>query len=53
VIGCAIRIHRELGPGLFESAYQRALTHELTAAGIGFEREVALPIVYPWAKKQP
>jgi GxxExxY protein len=46
VIGCAIRTHRELGPGLLESAYQQGFTLELVRAGISFEREVVLPVRY-------
>ena len=38
-IGCCIRVHRELGPGLFERIYSRALCVELSATGIAFERE--------------
>jgi GxxExxY protein len=46
VIGCAIHVHRELGPGLLESPYQQRLAQELTAAGIQFRREVIVPITY-------
>ncbi len=46
VIGCAIEVHKELGPGLPESAYRTCLAHELTAAGIGSEAEKAIPLVY-------
>ena len=45
-IGCCIRVHRELGPGLFERIYSRALCLELTAAGITFEREKRYPVRY-------
>jgi len=38
VIGCAIRVHRELGPGLLESVYETCLSYELTKAGIFHER---------------
>lgn len=44
VIGCAIEVHRQLGPGLFESVYQRCLVHELTGAGLQVETERALGI---------
>ena len=37
VIGCGIEVHRELGPGLLESTYQRCLAHELGLAGISFK----------------
>jgi GxxExxY protein len=46
VIGCAIEVHRALGPGLLESAYESCLGYELTEAGIAHRRQVALPIHY-------
>jgi len=46
IIGKAIEIHRTLGPGLLESAYQECLYYELTSAGLFVEKEKALPIVY-------
>jgi GxxExxY protein len=46
VIGLALEVHRELGPGLLESAYQTCLTHELQSARIPFEAEVVLPVRY-------
>jgi GxxExxY protein len=46
VIGLCIEIHRELGPGLLESAYEQCLAYELTRAGIRFERQRALPVRY-------
>ncbi len=46
VIGAAIEVHRELGPGLLESAYQRALAYELTLRGIAFEEQKLCPIKY-------
>ena len=46
VIGCAIEVHRRLGPGLMESAYAKCLGCELLARGVRFEREAAVPIVY-------
>lgn len=46
VIGCAIEVHRNLGPGLLESAYQRCLAHEMYLAGVGFTAEVELPLCY-------
>jgi len=45
-IGCCIAVHRELGPGLLETIYSRALCLELAAAGISFEREKRYPIRY-------
>ena len=46
VIGCVIEVHRVLGPGLLESAYEQALCHELSLQGIGFRKQVDLPVVY-------
>jgi GxxExxY protein len=46
IIGAAIEVHRETGPGLLESAYQNFLAHEFTLRGIAFAREVPLPVVY-------
>ena len=46
VIGLAIGVHRELGPGLLESAYEECLCFELKQSGIVFGRQVPLPIVY-------
>ncbi len=45
-IGCCIAVHRELGPGLVEAIYQRAVAIELQAAGIPFEREKGFPVTY-------
>ena len=46
VIGLAIGVHRELGPGLLESAYEECLCFELTQSRIDFARQVPRPIVY-------
>jgi GxxExxY protein len=46
IIGAAIEVHRLLGPGLLESAYEECLCHELSLRCIPFERQVTLPIVY-------
>ena len=46
VIGCAIEVHKALGPGLLESAYQQCLCHELKLNGVGFQVEKPLPIDY-------
>jgi GxxExxY protein len=46
VIGAAIEVHRTIGPGLLESAYQRCLEAELRLRGIPFRSEVALPVRY-------
>ena len=46
VIGLGIEVHRHLGPGLLESAYEECLAHELTEAGLQFRRQAELPIIY-------
>ena len=46
IIGCAIEVHRLLGPGLLESAYEECLTYELLMRGIYIERQKPLPIIY-------
>jgi GxxExxY protein len=46
VIGCAIEVHRNLGPGLLEKLYETCLCDELTAAGLPFVRQKSLPVVY-------
>ncbi|MEQ8820092.1 MAG: GxxExxY protein [Sumerlaeia bacterium] len=46
VIGAAIEVHRALGPGLLESIYEECLSHELKLRGLGFQRQVPLPIRY-------
>ena len=44
VIGCAIEVHRHLGPGLLEAAYETALCVELELVGLSFERQLCLPV---------
>jgi GxxExxY protein len=46
VIGFAIEVHRHLGPGLLESAYEECLCYELKVNAVGFQRQVPLPVVY-------
>ena len=46
IIACAIAVHQELGPGLLESIYEEAMTLELSRAGLSFQRQVELPVVY-------
>lgn len=46
VIGCAIEVHRELGPGLLESTYEQCLAYELNRARIPFKLPVELPVEY-------
>jgi GxxExxY protein len=46
IIGLAMKVHTELGPGLFESAYETCLCHELTRHSLRWQRQVDVPIVY-------
>ena len=46
IIGCAIEVHRHLGPGLLESVYEEALCYELSKAELSFERQQSVPIKY-------
>jgi len=46
IIGCAIEVHRQLGPGLLESLYESALCIELEQAGLKYSRQVTIPVVY-------
>jgi GxxExxY protein len=46
IIGCAIEVHRNLGPGLLESAYEECLAFELVNAGLKIERQKPVPVVY-------
>ncbi len=50
VIGAAIEVHRALGPGLLESAYELCLCHELSLRGLDFRRQVELPLEYKGLK---
>ena len=46
IIGCAIEVHKHLGPGLLESVYQQCLLFELKNKGLKVEKEKALPVIY-------
>jgi GxxExxY protein len=46
VIGCAIEVHKQLGPGLLESTYEECLTYELIQKGLFIERQKPLPVIY-------
>src|SRR5262245_49932081 len=46
IIGAAIEVHRAVGPGLLESAYEECLCHEMSLIGLGFQRQVLLPLLY-------
>ena len=51
VIGCAIEVHRELGPELLESTYEPCLAHELKVNGIAFRLQHSLPVEYKSLRK--
>lgn len=46
VLGCAIKVHKVLGPGLLEGAYEACLAHEIDKAGLSYQRQIALPVRY-------
>jgi GxxExxY protein len=46
IIGAAIEVHRALGPGLMESAYEECLCHELNLRGLSFQRQLPIPVSY-------
>ena len=50
IIGAAIEVHRELGPGLLESIYEEALCHELSLRGLKFVRQIPVQIAYKGVK---
>jgi GxxExxY protein len=50
IIGAAIEVHRQLGPGLLESSYEECLARELTLRSITFDRQKPLPVVYKGVK---
>ena len=50
IIGAAIEVHKNLGPGLLESTYEECLCHELSQRGIPFERQKPIPVIYKGVK---
>jgi len=46
ILGAAIEVHKTLGPGLLESAYEKCLCHELNLRGLLFERQITVPVSY-------
>ncbi|HRO09253.1 MAG TPA: GxxExxY protein [Saprospiraceae bacterium] len=46
IIGCAMKVHTELGPGLLENAYEECLYYELQQSGLNVSKQKALPLVY-------
>lgn len=50
MIDAGLKVHKALGPGLLESAYEHCLAHELVSRGVSLQRQVVLPIVYEGAR---
>jgi len=50
IIGCAMKVHTALGPGLLESAYEECLCYEFSKCGLRFERQKPMPLVYESVK---
>lgn len=50
IIGAAIEVHKQLGPGLLESTYETCLAYELKKAGLNIQQQLALPVVYKEVK---
>lgn len=50
LIGCALEVHRVLGPGLLESTYEQCLAYELSKLGLSFVRQVSMPVSYKQVK---
>jgi GxxExxY protein len=46
IIGAAIEVHKQLGPGLLESAHEECLAHELQLRNLSVERQMPVPVVY-------
>ena len=46
ILGCAIEVHRHLGPGLLESAYRECMLEEMSLQGLAWAREVSIPLTY-------
>jgi GxxExxY protein len=50
IIGCAIKVHKAIGPGLLESAYEECLAYEIVKTGLQLERQRPLPLIYEKVK---
>jgi GxxExxY protein len=46
IIGCAIEVHKTIGPGLLESIYEKALCYELAQKSLSYKTQVTIPIIY-------
>jgi GxxExxY protein len=52
IIGCAIEVHKALGPGLLESAYEECMFYEIQKAGLLVERQLPVPVIYKEIKME-
>lgn len=52
IIGCAIEVHRNIGPGILESAYESALTYELRQPGLQVKQQVLMPFIYKEVRQE-
>jgi GxxExxY protein len=52
IIGCAMKVHTKLGPGLLESSYEECLEHELKKSGLRVERQKPMPLIYDEIKME-
>lgn len=52
IIGCAIEVHRNIGPGILESAYESALTYELRQRGLQVKQQVLMPFIYKEVRQE-
>ena len=50
ILGCALKVHRTLGPGLLENAYEACLAHEFEKVQLPFQRQLVLPVLYDGQK---
>lgn len=46
IVGCAIKVHKELGPGLLESVYEQCLKYELQKSGFDVKQQIRIPVIY-------
>ena len=52
ILNCSIKVHRNLGPGLFESVYEEVLCFELKKLGLNYERQIGIPVIYEGVKME-
>ncbi len=52
IIGCAIEVHKKLGPGLLEATYEECLAYEFKQIGLHYERQLGVPVVYKEVKME-